>query len=177
MFRCYIVFEFFFQSSITNFLFMIMSLMLFCVFSLWFCLVVTFTLLLISTHSENLIHLDLMVQKFKNLVPRLRGPPFWYPQLCQILSLQNIMCLASVFFLASPFLGKSPHFGNPKFYLFFILTYAENFTCLAWVFKKFQFRQPCLWGKPIFGTLKFFQILSLPYVYFTLTIHVSSSKG
>ena len=112
----------FFLSSIASFLFMIMSLMLLWVFSLSFCLVVKFRLFyfLISTHSENSIYLRLTTKKFKNLVA-----PF-----------EKALVLAP------------PNFV--KFYLFFILVYAENFMRLAWVVKKFEFWRPCFWGNPPF---------------------------
>ena len=89
----------FFVSSITRFLFMIMSSMLFCVFTLWFDLVVKFTLL-------SIIH------------PFRKFDLSW----------------------------GGPSFCTSKFYLFFILAYAENFMCPAPVFKKFEFRRPCFGG-------------------------------
>ena len=39
-----------------------------------------------------------------------------------------------------------------------------------------NFGSPVRGAKPNFGTLKLFQILSYPYIYFTSTIHVSSFK-
>ena len=37
-----------------------------------------------------------------------------------------------------------------KFYLFFILAYAENFICLSSVVKKFEFLRVCFGGNPPF---------------------------
>ena len=46
---------------------------------------------------------------------------------------------------------RDPHLIPPNFvkvYFFFIFAYPENFMCLAWVVKKFQFWRPRLRGIP-----------------------------
>ena len=100
----------FFLSLITKLLFMIKYLMLFCVFSLWLCLVVKFTLLF------NIY----LFQKFD-------------PFLFNGSKVQKFGAL----FEAAPILVP-PSFG--KFCLFFILAYTENFMCLASLVKKIEFR-------------------------------------
>ena len=47
---------------------------------------VIFYLQLIFLYSENFIFLAWVVQKFEFWRPRLRGPPFWYPQILSFVS-------------------------------------------------------------------------------------------
>ena len=105
--------------------------------------------LLISTHSKNSIHLGLTVQKFKNLVHRLRGPPFWYPK---ILS---------------------------NFISFFIMDYAENFMRLLSVVKSLNFSGTILGETPTLVAPNFGQIFHFLYICLPVsqTLHVSTFKG
>ena len=170
----------FFLSSITNFLLMVMSLMLLCVFSLWFCLVVKLYFL-ISTHSENLIHLGLTAQKFKNLVLCLRGSPFWFPKFCQILSLLywptlKISCvhhqwLKKFEFWQPCFWSKLPSLVPPNFsqILSFLCLLTSNTSCFQLKrLKTFNFRRPCLRGTPHFW---------IPFVRFSLFLLSIHSKN
>ena len=76
-----------------------------------------------------------MVQKFKNLKPRLKGPPFWY---IQILS----------YFISSLYWA-----------------YAENFKCLASVVERFGFWRPRFAGKnPILVPLLWLNFIFLLYL-------------
>ena len=124
----------FFLSSIPIFLFMIMSLMLYCVFSLWFCLVKCRLLyFLISIHSKNSIHLGLTKQKFKIWWSRLRA-----------------------------LILEPPNFV--KFYLFFISAYAENFvSSISWV-KSLNFGGPSRGKTPILVPPNYGQILFFFYI-------------
>ena len=70
--------------------------------------------------------------------------------------------------LAALFEGEPPILipqNFVKFDLFVIFAYSENFVCLAYVVKKFEFFPPRLRGTPHFATPKLCQILSFLYTY------------
>ena len=106
-----------------------------------------FSLFLISTHSENSIHLPLTVKKFK-ILAAVSGklPHFGNPKFCQMLSSLHI-------------------------YL------HQKFRVPSMSGKKFQFRLPCLRGKTQFWDSQICSNFPFSYIHFTSTIHVSSFKG
>ena len=129
-----------FRSQI--FCFMITSLMLFCVFSLEVRLVVKFPLyFLIHTHSKNSNHLDLTVQKFKNLVVPFEGALILVPQnfvkfyLFVLAYTENFICLASVvkkFEFWRIRFGWKPPFWYLKLwsnFLFLLYLLTSNTSC------------------------------------------------
>ena len=131
--------KFFFVLSITNFLFMITSVMLFCVFSLCFCLVVKFTLCFniysFRKFDPSRSNERFKVQKFG--APFEGAPILVFLNFCQI-------------------------------YLFFIVAYAENFMHLPSVVKKLEFWRPGFGKQPSFlvpqTLVKFYLFLIFVYL-------------
>ena len=131
-----------------------------------FCIFFIFPILKISSVQRKWF-------KFEFWRPCLRGiPSFWYSQifsnfiLFSYLPILKISCalherLKSLN-LAAPFEGDTSISVPPKFvklYLFFIFENPENFMCLAYVVKKFEFKWPRLRGTLHFDDPKLFQNL------------------
>ena len=168
-----------------------MSLLLFCVFSLWYCLVVKFTLLFSIYPFRKFDSARSNDSKVQNLVAPLQGAPILVPPnffkfyLFILAVAKKLMCTASVvkkFEFWQPCFGGNPHFGTPKLWsniiFLFVFAYLKHFMFPAEKIKKFEFWKAPFGRNPHFLLgLVYFEYLPIPTIWYIYLKKFKSLKS